>query len=157
MIFKELMDIRNYLIHAYKKCLIYDGFTFRVDRILKNNDISWRCTNNKSKCKARVRTDGESKVVMSAYMRHFFFLFVSDTITSILVKTLSHFNLKLLILWTQLIVFSAGSEINKYMYIILTLITYTCMQMCPISLSKHTNLSFIYKMYKISQLIYFSL
>jgi hypothetical protein len=47
-----------------KKCLIYDGF--RVDRILKNNDISWRCTNNKSKCKARVRTDGESKVVMSA-------------------------------------------------------------------------------------------
>jgi hypothetical protein len=54
-----------------------------------------------------------------SYMRHFFFLFVSDTNTSILVKTLSHFNLKLLILWTQLIVFSAGSEINKYMYIIL--------------------------------------
>ena len=39
----------------------------RVDRILKNNDISWRCTNNKSKCKARVRTDGESKVVMSEH------------------------------------------------------------------------------------------
>jgi uncharacterized protein YlaI len=48
----------------------YDGFTFRVDRILKNNDISWRCTNNKSKCKARVRTDGESKVVMSAMSEH---------------------------------------------------------------------------------------
>ena len=48
----------------------YDGFTFRVDRILKNNDISWRCTNNKSKGKARVRTDGESKVVMSAMSEH---------------------------------------------------------------------------------------
>jgi hypothetical protein len=44
--------------------------TFRVDRILKNNDISWRCTNNKSKCKARVRTDGESNVVMSAMSEH---------------------------------------------------------------------------------------
>jgi aspartyl/asparaginyl-tRNA synthetase len=29
-----------------------------------------RCTNNKSKCKARVRTDGESKVVMSAMSEH---------------------------------------------------------------------------------------
>jgi hypothetical protein len=34
------------------------------------HDISWRCTNNKSKCKARVRTDGESKVVMSAMSEH---------------------------------------------------------------------------------------
>jgi len=53
-----------------KKCLIYDGFTFTVNRILKNNDIWWRCTNNESKCKARVRTDGESKVVMSAMSEH---------------------------------------------------------------------------------------
>ena len=53
-----------------KKCFIYDGFTFRVDRILKNNDISWRCNNNKSKCKVRVGTDGESKVVMSAMSEH---------------------------------------------------------------------------------------
>ena len=44
-----------------KKCLIYDGFTFRVDRILKNNDISWRYNNNKSKCKVRVRTDAMSE------------------------------------------------------------------------------------------------
>ena len=53
-----------------KKCLIYDGFTFRIDRILKGGDISWRCTNNKSKCKARVRTDGESKVVMGSMIEH---------------------------------------------------------------------------------------
>jgi hypothetical protein len=36
--------------------------------------------------------------VNPSYMKHFFFLFVSDTIASILVKTLCHFNLKLLIL-----------------------------------------------------------
>jgi hypothetical protein len=27
-----------------KKSLFYDGYTFRVDRVLKNSDISWRCT-----------------------------------------------------------------------------------------------------------------
>ena len=27
-----------------KKSLIYDGYTFRVDRILKNSEISWRST-----------------------------------------------------------------------------------------------------------------
>ena len=64
------MDVIVSETNKKKKCLIYDGFTFRVDRILKNNDISWRCTNNKSKCKARVRTDGESKVVMSAMSKH---------------------------------------------------------------------------------------
>jgi uncharacterized protein YlaI len=64
------MDVIVSETNKKKKCLIYDGFTFRVDRILKNNDISWRCTNNKSKGKARVRTDGESKVVMSAMSEH---------------------------------------------------------------------------------------
>ena len=64
------MDVIVSETNKKKKCLIYDGFTFRVDRIHKNNDISWRCTNNKSKCKARVRTDGESKVVMSAISEH---------------------------------------------------------------------------------------
>ena len=64
------MDVIVSETNKKKKCLIYDGFTFRVDRILKNNDISWRCTNNKRKCKARVRTDGESKVVMSAISEH---------------------------------------------------------------------------------------
>lgn len=64
------MDVLVSETNKKKKCLIYDGLTFRVDRILKNNDISWRCTNNKSICNARVRTDGESKVVMSAMSEH---------------------------------------------------------------------------------------
>jgi hypothetical protein len=64
------MDVIVSETNKKKKCLKYDGLTFRVDRILKKNDISWRCTNNKSKCKARVRTDGESKVVMSAMSEH---------------------------------------------------------------------------------------
>ena len=28
-----------------KKSLLYDGYTFRVDAVLKNQEISWRCTN----------------------------------------------------------------------------------------------------------------
>jgi hypothetical protein len=64
------MDVIVSETNKKKKCVIYDGFMLRVDRILKNNDISWRCTNNKSKCKVRVRTDGESKVVMSATSEH---------------------------------------------------------------------------------------
>jgi hypothetical protein len=38
-----------------KKSLIYDSYTFRVDRVLKNSEISRRCTKNS--CKCRIRTD----------------------------------------------------------------------------------------------------
>ena len=45
-----------------KKSLIYDGYTFRVDRVLKNSEISWRCTKNS--CKWRIRTDAECKAIL---------------------------------------------------------------------------------------------
>jgi hypothetical protein len=101
-LYEDHFSYVNDITNKKKKCLIYDGF--RVDRILKNNDISWRCTNNKSKCKARVRTDGESKVVMSAMSEHNHDMNERKIeskqlrVTSILVKTLCHFNSNLLIL-----------------------------------------------------------
>ena len=53
-----------------KKCLIFDGYTYRVDRNLANGDISWRCSNNKSKCKSRIRTDESGKTFVSAFTEH---------------------------------------------------------------------------------------
>jgi hypothetical protein len=49
-----------------KKSLLYDGFTYRIDSLLKSGDISWRCT--LKTCKARLRT--ESKLLISANTEH---------------------------------------------------------------------------------------
>ena len=38
-----------------KECLIVDGYTFRRDSILKSGEISWRCSLNRQKCKAKIR------------------------------------------------------------------------------------------------------
>ncbi len=43
------MDVSVTETNKDKKSLIYDGYTYRIDRILKENDISCRCTNNKTK------------------------------------------------------------------------------------------------------------
>jgi hypothetical protein len=51
-----------------KKSLLYDGFTYRIDSLLKSGDISWRCT--LKTCKASLRTDGESKLLISANTEH---------------------------------------------------------------------------------------
>ena len=42
MIFKMEFFISE--TNREKKSLIYDGYTFRVDRVLKNSEISRRCT-----------------------------------------------------------------------------------------------------------------
>jgi hypothetical protein len=47
MIFKMAFFISE--TNREKKGLIYDGYTFRVDRVLKNSEISWRCTKNSCK------------------------------------------------------------------------------------------------------------
>jgi hypothetical protein len=39
--------------------LKYDGFAFRIDRVLKSGDISWRCT--VKNCKGRIKTDEHFK------------------------------------------------------------------------------------------------
>ena len=38
-----------------KEYIIIEGFTFRKDSILKCEEISWRCTSSKQKCKAKLR------------------------------------------------------------------------------------------------------
>ena len=49
------MDFKISDTNKGKKSLIYDGFIYRIDGVLKCGDISWRCTNKK--CKGRLRTD----------------------------------------------------------------------------------------------------
>jgi hypothetical protein len=45
------------------KSLLYDGFAFRIDRVLKSGDISWRCT--VKNCKGRIKTDDHSSVIIN--------------------------------------------------------------------------------------------
>jgi hypothetical protein len=49
------------------KSLLYDGLTYRIKE-LKSGDISWRYT--LKTCKVRLRTDGESKLEISANTEH---------------------------------------------------------------------------------------
>ena len=49
------MDFKISDTNKGKKSLIYDGFIYRIDSVLKCGDIPWRCTNKK--CKGRLRTD----------------------------------------------------------------------------------------------------
>ena len=51
------MDFKIFDTNKGKKSLIYDGFIYRIDGVLKCGDISWRCTNKK--CKGRLRIDNE--------------------------------------------------------------------------------------------------
>ena len=55
------MDFKISNTNKRKKSLIYDGFIYRIDGVLKCGDISWRCTNKK--CKGRLRTDSAMSTV----------------------------------------------------------------------------------------------
>ena len=55
------MDFKISNTKKRKKSLIYDGFIYRIDGVLKCGDISWRCTNKK--CKGRLRTDSAMSTV----------------------------------------------------------------------------------------------
>jgi hypothetical protein len=46
-----------------KKSLLYDGFAFRIDRVLKSGDISWGCT--VKNCKGRIKTDEHSSAIIN--------------------------------------------------------------------------------------------
>ena len=43
------MDFQISDTNKGKKSLIYDGFIYRIEGVLKCGDISWRCTNKKCK------------------------------------------------------------------------------------------------------------
>ena len=49
------MDFKISDTNKGKKSLIYDGFIYRIDGVLKCGDISWRCTNKK--CKGHVNNE----------------------------------------------------------------------------------------------------
>jgi hypothetical protein len=53
-----------------KKALLHEGFTYRIDFVLKSEDISWRCT--KRGCKAKLRTDKDIKMVISGKCKNVF-------------------------------------------------------------------------------------
>jgi hypothetical protein len=48
-----------------QKSLLYDGFAFRIDRVLKSGDISWRCT--VKNCKGRIKTQCEDAVAAALH------------------------------------------------------------------------------------------
>ena len=51
-----------------KQSLLYDGFAFRIDRVLKSGDISWRCT--VKNCKGRIKTDEHSSAIINGNCNH---------------------------------------------------------------------------------------
>ena len=62
------MDFKISNTKKRKKSLIYDGFIYRIDGVLKCGDVSWRCTKNVQetvykKCKGRLRTDSAMSTV----------------------------------------------------------------------------------------------
>jgi len=50
------------------KSLICDGFRYRVDKVLKSKEISWRCT--AKSCSARVRTDENGSMIVQQKNTH---------------------------------------------------------------------------------------
>jgi hypothetical protein len=51
-----------------KQSLLYDGFAFRIDRVVKSGDISWRCT--VKNCKGRIKTDEHSSAIINGNCNH---------------------------------------------------------------------------------------
>ena len=62
------MDFKVTETNKGKKCLIHNGFSYRMDSILKDNDIAWRCTN--SKCKGRLRSDRDITRIIPMCLDH---------------------------------------------------------------------------------------
>ena len=48
-----------------KPCIIVDGYTYRINKGLKCQEISWRCSMSRKKCHARLRTDKDVTKVLS--------------------------------------------------------------------------------------------
>ena len=62
------MDFKISDTNKRKKSLIYDGFIYRIDGVLKCGDISWRCINKK--CKGRLRTDSDMSTMNAINLEH---------------------------------------------------------------------------------------
>ena len=62
------MDFKISDTNKGKKSLIYDGFIYRIDGVLKCGDILWRCTNKK--CKGCLRTDSAMSTMNAINLEH---------------------------------------------------------------------------------------
>ena len=62
------MDYKISDTNKGKKSLIYNGFIYRIDSVLKCGDISWRCTNKK--CKGGLRTDSAMSTMNAINKEH---------------------------------------------------------------------------------------
>ena len=51
-----------------KKCLLHDGYVYRLDAVLKNQDSSWKCSNKN--CRARVKTNHDGSTIIPVKMDH---------------------------------------------------------------------------------------
>ena len=45
-----------------KKCLLHDGYVYRLDAVLNNQDSSWKCSNKN--CRARVKTNHDGCTII---------------------------------------------------------------------------------------------
>ena len=63
------MDFKISDTNRGKKSLLHNGYSYRIDVVLKSDDISWRCTNKK--CKGRLRTDSASTTLVLINKEHF--------------------------------------------------------------------------------------
>ena len=62
------MDILHTETNRGKKSIIYDEHTYRQVNILKNGNISYRCTNKS--CKTTVSTDGNGRTIFKTSKEH---------------------------------------------------------------------------------------
>ena len=64
----DVVDVTRTDTNKGVKCIIVDGFSFRISCYLKNGDVSWRCTNYK--CKATIKTKDDNQTVLSGNLEH---------------------------------------------------------------------------------------
>lgn len=57
------MEFTISITNKGKKCLMQDGYIYRIDSTLTDGSISWRCTNKK--CKGRLKTDSTMTEVIA--------------------------------------------------------------------------------------------
>ena len=53
-----------------KPCIIVGGHTYRISSELKCQQISWRCSASRQKCRAKLRTDLDITKVLSGCLEH---------------------------------------------------------------------------------------
>lgn len=65
------MEVLSMLSEKGNRLLVVNGFKFCVGRIVRDGTVTWRCTNKKTKCKAKAVTKGiESTTLIESELCH---------------------------------------------------------------------------------------